>query len=290
MTYTLYIGDRTYSSWSMRGWLMFRAFDVPVAVEMVGLYAGTLHDDLAHLAPARLVPVMQTPAGHVVQDTLAMAETLHEENPNAGLWPTDAGLRALARGMVAEMHAGFGALRSECAMNLEQGWAGFTPTDAVMADVTRIETLWAQAMERSGSDTWLFGDYSLADVFYAPVAARIAGYGLPVGAQAQAYVERHLADPLFRQWRAMGLTQTYTPRPYRMDDAHETPWPRPAPLPACRVDAGPSENTHCPYSGDPVTHYLKLNGRVFGMCNAFCRDKTLADPAAWPQFMALYNS
>ena len=108
MTYDLYLGDRTYSSWSMRGWLMFRAFDIPMRAHMAGLYDGTLATDLADVAPARQVPAMKTPVGVAVYDTLAMAETLAEAHP--GLWPTDPALRGLARSIVAEMHAGFGAL------------------------------------------------------------------------------------------------------------------------------------------------------------------------------------
>ena len=213
MTYDLYIGDRTFSSWSLRGWLMFAAFNIPVRVHEVGLYSGTMAADLAPLAPARLVPVMRTPEGTVVGDTLAMAETLAERHPDAGLWPADPALRAQARWLVAEMHAGFGALRSDCPMMLAHGWQGFAPSDAVRADLSRIEELWA----RTPGDGWLFGNYSLADVFYAPVAARIATYGLPVGAGARAYVGRHLAEPHFREWREAGLRQSYDPMPYALD-------------------------------------------------------------------------
>lgn len=270
----------------MRGWLMFEKFNIPFTPQLVGLYDGTMAQDMAHLAPARLVPAMTTPLGHVVQDTLAMAETLAEENPDAGLWPQDAGHRALARGIVAEMHAGFGALRGDCAMNLEHSWVGFAPSAAVLKDIARIEELWTLAFERSGSDTWLFGDYSLADVFYAPVAARLAGYGLPMSPRSQAYVDLHLSETSFRQWRAMGLTKSYDPKPYRLP-LEQAPWTGPAPLSAQAVEQGTPENASCPYSGKPVTHYLELDGRVFGFCNAFCRDKTVVDPAAWPKFMAL---
>ncbi len=287
MTYQLYIGDRTYSSWSMRGWLMFHAFDIPVNTVMAGLYDGTLIQDLAAVAPARQVPAMVTPDGAMVYDTLAMAETLADAHP--GLWPSDPALRGLARSITAEMHAGFGALRTDCAMNLEHAWAGFVPSDAVQADIARIEHLWATAFDASGSNTWLFGDYSLADVFYAPIAARFAGHGIALSDPAQAYVDRHLAHPLFRQWRAMGLTKSYDPRPYRLG-LQETPWPGPARLPAKAVDHGPSENDTCPNSGKAVSHFLEVDGRVFGYCNPFCRDKTVADPGAWPKFMALYQS
>ena len=293
MTYDLYIGDRSFSSWSMRGWLMFRAFDIPVRTHMVGLYSGTMKDDLAPLAPARLVPAMKTPAGHVLQETLAMAETLHEAHPEAGMWPTDPGQRAAARWLVSEMHAGFHSLRGECPMNLVHAWADFAVGEAVKADIVRIEELWAMARSLSGSGSddapWLFGTYSLADVFYVPVAARIAGYGVEVSDAAQRYVDAHLGHPLFRQWRAMGLTVTYDPMPYR-EAAGEAVWPGPEIIPARAVADGPSENATCPYSGKAVTHFLEIDGRIFGFCNAFCRDKTVTDPGAWPAFMAIYLS
>lgn len=225
MTYDLYIGDRTFSSWSLRGWLMFEKFNIPVRTHMVGLYAGTMKDDLAALAPARLVPVMRTPDGIVVGETLAMAETLAERHPDAGLWPDDPAARALARWLVAEMHAGFGALRGECAMQLVRVYEGFPVSDAVAADLARLEELWALARSRHGSGgPWLFGRYSLADVFFAPVAARIAGYDLPVSPEARAYVDAHLADPAFTAWREEGLTVRYDPEPYARELPHR-PWP-----------------------------------------------------------------
>ena len=287
MTYDLFLGDRTFSSWSLRGWLMFVQFDLPVRTRMVGLYDGTMAEDLSELAPARLVPVMRDADGIVLGDTLAMAETLAERHPEAGLWPAEPAARALARWLVAEMHSGFTALRTACPMQLLHQYQGFVPSEAVKADLDRIETLWSLARSRHGAGgPWLFGTYSLADVFYAPVAARIAGYGLPVGAGAQAYVDTTLADPTFRRWRAMGLTKRYDPMPYAMD-LPTARWPGPALRPARAVAAGPSVNTACPYSGKPVTDFMELDGRIWGFCNPFCRDKTVNDPEAWPAFTAL---
>lgn len=288
MTYELFIGDRSFSSWSLRGWLMFEMFGLPVSVKAVGLYTGTLAEDLAPLFPARLVPVMRTPDGIVVGDTLAMAQTLEERHPKVGFWPEEPAARALARWMVAEMHSGFTSLRSACPMTLRNAWEGFEAPDAVTDDLARIETLWSLARTRHASDDspWLFGRYSLADAFFAPVAARIAAYGLSVGADAQAYVAAHLAEPAFRRWRALGQTVSYDVLPYAMD-LPIAPWPGPAPLAAQAVAAGPSENAACPYSGKPATHFLDTGGRVFGFCNATCRDKTLADPLAWPAFADL---
>ncbi|MWB77709.1 glutathione S-transferase [Pseudooceanicola sp. 216_PA32_1] len=287
MTYDLFIGDQTFSSWSLRGWLMFEKFGIPVRVNMVGLYAGTMAADLAPLAPARLVPVMRLPDGVVVGDTLAMAETLAERHPQAGLWPADPAARALARWMVAEMHSGYGALRAACPMQLLHRYEGFAPPAEVLADLARIEEMWTLARDRHGADgPWLFGAYSLADVFFAPVAARIAGYGLPVGPGAAAYVAQVLEETAFRQWRAQGLVTRYDPVPYAMD-LPVAPWPGPVPLEARAVAGTEAENAACPYSGKPVTDVLEIGGRRIGFCNPGCRDKTVNDPGAWPKFMAL---
>ena len=290
MTYDLFIGDRTFSSWSLRGWLMFEKFGLPVRTHMVGLYAGTMNDDLAPLHPARLVPVMRDSDGVIVFDSLAMGETLAERHPDTGFWPKDPAARALARSITAEMHAGFTALRGECPMQLMHQVNGFTPSQTALSELERLETLWSLARTQHGiSGPWLFGDYCLADVFYAPIAARIAGYGLNTSASARNYVHTTLHDIAFRQWRAMGLTKTYDPNPYETGLSTQD-WPGPKPLKANPVEHGPAVNTDCPYSGKPVAHFLETDGRVFGFCNAFCRDKTVQDPDAWPKFTKLRDS
>ena len=225
MTYDLFIGDRTFSSWSLRGWLMFAKFGIPVNTHLVGLYSGTMAQDLAELAPARLVPVMRDADGVVIGDTLAMAETLAERHPDAGFWPQDPARRAFARWIVAEMHSGFTALRDACPMQLQHQIQGFKPSDAVLADLARIEELWTLAKSQYGADgPWLLGAYSLADVFYAPVTARIAGYKLPVGMVAQDYTAQTISDPEFLAWRAEGLKVTYDPFPYH-NGSPTAPWP-----------------------------------------------------------------
>ncbi|WP_299917277.1 glutathione S-transferase [uncultured Roseobacter sp.] len=217
MTYDLYIGDRTFSSWSLRGWLMMEKFNLPYRTHMVGLYSGTMADDLAELAPARLVPVLKTPEGDVIGESLAMAETLAERHPDAGFWPTDASLRARARWLCAEMASGFVALRGACPMQLQHVNEGFAPAADVLADLDRIEEIWNSARRFAVSETgWLLGSYSLADAFYAPVAARIIGYDLPVSAAARQYCMRTIEDPTFKTWRAEGLKITYDPFPYPM--------------------------------------------------------------------------
>jgi glutathione S-transferase len=289
MPYELVIGDRGYSSWSLRGWLLFAAFGIPVKTRQVRLYTDELATLLAAYPPARTAPTLIIDGTQVVMESIAIAEELAQRHPEAGMWPTNPASRAVARSITAEMHAGFTALRGYCPMNLRTSYTDCAPPPEVLADLARLETIWSWARKTTGSKgPWLCGDYSIADVFFAPIATRIATYNLPVGPDAAAYVAAHLAHPMFRQWRAMGLVdgadQDYYRRTYPT-----RPWPGPAPLAAKAVEGTQSENAACPYSGDPVTHVLEIEGRRIGFCNPFCRDKTVADPAAWPKFMAVYQ-
>ena len=286
MTYDLVIGDRAYSSWSLRGWLLFDAFGLPVKLHVARLYTDELPTLLKQFHPAKTAPTMRTPDGVVVPETIAIAEELASRHPEAGIWPADPKARAVARVLAAEMHAGFTALRSHCPMNLRVSYEGCEPPQAVLDDLARLEVIWDWARAETGAQVWLAGAYSAADAFFAPVATRIATYNLPVSDRAMAYVQAHLAHPSFRRWRAMGLVdgadQEFYRRPYP-----QRPWPGPVPMAARAAEGTKAENAACPYSGKPVTHVLEMQGRRFGFCNAFCRDKTVADPEAWAEFMAL---
>ncbi len=289
MTYDLVIGDRAYSSWSLRGWLLFDAFGIPVKTHLARLYSDELPNMLKDFVPAKTAPTLRTPEGFVVPETIAIAEELASRHPEAGIWPADPKARSVARVLAAEMHAGFTALRNHCPMNLRVSYTDCAPPEAVLADLERLELVWSWAQRQTGAQTWLCGAYCAADAFFAPVASRIATYNLPVGSAAQAYVAAHLAHPSFRRWRAMGMIDLPDQDFYRRDYPRRD-WPGPKPLPASAVDGMHSENAACPYSGKPVTHVLELGGRRFGFCNAFCRDKTVADPQAWPKFVDLYTS
>ena len=289
MTYDLVIGDRAYSSWSLRGWLLFDAFGIPVKTHLARLYSDELPNLLRDYPPAKSAPTMRTPDGDVVPETIAIAEELATRHPDAGIWPANPRARSVARVLAAEMHAGFTDLRSHCPMNLRVSYTDCAPPDTVLADLRRLELIWAWARAQTGSKLWLCGDYSAADAFFAPVATRITTYNLPVSADAMTYVQAHLSHPSFRRWRAMGMVDG-ADQPFYRRDYSRRDWPGPKPLPAKAVAGTKAENTACPYSGKPVTHVLELDGRHFGFCNAFCRDKTVADPEAWPQFMKLYQS
>lgn len=225
MTYDLHIADRLYSSWSFRGWLLFDAFDLDCTVHLAGLYEGTMAQDLAPLAPARLVPVLQLADGTVIGETLAIAETLAERHPEAALWPADPSARATARWLCAEMATGFMALRGDCPMQLHRVYKGFQPSEAVLTDLERLNTLWSHARKVSGAETgWLFGEISAADVFFAPVAARVVGYDLPVNDQMRAYCDAWLSHPSFVKWRQTGLEQDKGHNAYPQD-LPAGPWP-----------------------------------------------------------------
>ena len=159
MKYSLAIGDRTYSSWSLRGWLLFAKFDIPVDVVTARLYSPEFTDVLKKFGGGRLVPAVRfdAPSGPViVTDTLAIAETLTERHPDKTMWPQNPAARGFARSITAEMHSGFGALRNDCAMNLHHCYKGFTPSDPVLADVARVEKIWSEARSRWGtSGPWL---------------------------------------------------------------------------------------------------------------------------------------
>lgn len=226
MTYDLVIGDYAYSSWSLRGWLLFEKFGISAQVTLVDFSTGVpLSEQMPDFAPAKTVPTVRTPEGVIVSESLAIAEELASRHPDAGLWPSDPGARAMARNLVSEMHAGFMDLRNECPMNLRTAYSDSSPSEAVLKDVARLETIWKLARDTYGADgEWLCGEYSAADAFYAPVAARLAGYNLPMSDMARSYVSAHLRDPAFRKWRALGLEQGET-LPWYAKDYPVTDWP-----------------------------------------------------------------
>ena len=220
MSYILIIGDRAYSSWSLRGWLLFEEFGLPYDLKHVTFEDVDDGDGWAALDAyplANTVPTMITPDGAAVSDSLAIAEELATRHPEAGLWPSDPKARAIARTLASEMHSSFAALRGDCPMQLRHVNVGFVPSEAVQRDLARLETLWDHAGSFATDGPWLFGGYTLADVFYAPVCARIVGYGLPVSDRARAYCERTINDPAFQAWRTEALKTKYDPFPYDME-------------------------------------------------------------------------
>jgi glutathione S-transferase len=289
MTYDLLIGDKSYSSWSLRAWLLFEHFDLPVRVFTTEFYQPGFAEDLKAWSPAATVPVVRAPSGALWTDSLAIFEGIIEAHPSLPMLPSGPRERAAARSLMAEMHSGFMNLRADCPMNLRHKWVDFAPSEAVLRDLSRVTALWKHAQSFKHDGPWLFGAYGAVDAFYAPVAARIAGYGLPVDGAVANYVNAHLQDPAFRRWRAMGEARDRTLAQYDKG-LPITPWPGPGSRGAKPAAHGPSENAACPYSGKSPKHFMEFDGRVFGFCNATCRDKTAVDPEAWPAFMKVYQS
>ena len=164
--------------------------------------------DMAHLAPAKLVPTLRIPDGAVVGESLAIAETLAKHHPDIAMWPTNPAARATARWLCAKMASSFGELRRQSPMQLQHVNKGFNVNAALQADLDRLEILWAHGAKFKSDGPWLFGEYSIADYMFAPVAARIIGYDLPISAAARAHCTLTINDPQFKAWRAEGLKTT----------------------------------------------------------------------------------
>ena len=290
MAYHLYIGNRIYFSWSIAAYLMFHRFGLADQVKTT-VFRPQKESDigpmLAEHAPAKTLPTVITPDGAILSDSMAIAEELASRHPDTAFWPSDPLARGTARALANEMHSSFGGLRSDWPVNLRRSYTPVTPPENIKAELDRLEVIWTHARAiAKPNGPWLCGDYSIVDAIFAPMATRLATYGFDTRPTTRAYVAAHLADPCLRRWRAMGLANEPVME-FMERDYPQRAWPGPAPLAAIAVDSGPSENTACPYSGLEVTHYLQLDGRTYGFCNAFCRDKTVADPEAWPAFMAL---
>lgn len=205
----LTIGNKNYSSWSMRPWVLLRQAGIPfeeVLVRFDGFDAGSqFKQALAGLTPTGKVPVL-TDGELVIWDTLAIAEYLAESYPGKQLWPADPAARARARSVCAEMHSGFSALRSHCPQNIEAslpevGALIWRDQPTVRADVARLVAMWIELLQAHGGPL-LFGHFSIADAYFAPVCMRLKTYGLPVPPAISAYVERVAALPGVAAWIA----------------------------------------------------------------------------------------
>jgi glutathione S-transferase len=203
----LYIGNKNYSSWSMRPWVLARQAGIPFQEKMVRFDAFDADSEFKRqvlkVNPNGKVPVL-VDDGLAVWDTLAIAEYLAEKFPDKKLWPEDRAARARARSVCAEMHAGFSALRSHCPMNIEAslpqiGALVWRDKAEVRSDVQRIVAMWTDLLEQH-KGPMLFGEFSIADAYYAPVCMRIKNYALPVPGHVTDYIRRVCALPAVKAW------------------------------------------------------------------------------------------
>ncbi|MDZ7643350.1 MAG: glutathione S-transferase family protein [Woeseiaceae bacterium] len=208
MTVTLVIGNKNYSSWSLRAWLLLREAGIPFDEIRIPLDTPAFPARIAEYSPAGCVPVMLLDDAPV-WDSLAIAETVAERWPRAGLWPDDAAARAHARSISAEMHSGFAALRREMPMNCRAMGRRVALPDAVSRDIDRIFAIWSDCHDRyAGPDDWLFGRFSVADAMYAPVVLRLRTYGINLPDSARRYPARLLESEALQNWLAAAESET----------------------------------------------------------------------------------
>ncbi len=200
MTATLVIGNKNYSSWSLRPWLLLREAGIEFAERRIALDEPGTRAAIADISPAGRVPVLLT-GDETIWDSLAIAETIAERHPDKRLWPADPAMRAHARSISAEMHAGFPVLRQQMPMNCRATGRRVPLTDALQDDIDRVFAIWADCRARYGGG-WLFGSFSIADVMYAPVVLRFRTYDVKVPQAACAYPEQLLRSAALKEWLA----------------------------------------------------------------------------------------
>jgi glutathione S-transferase len=219
MTLKLVIGNKNYSSWSMRAWLALRANNIAFDEVFIPLYTGD-EDKKRILAFTRSGKVPTLVDGDVtIWDSLAIIEYIAERFPDARLWPEDRARRAHARSIAAEMHSGFPALRSECAMNLHRPVRAVALSTEARADVARVQQIWMECRERYGKlGPFLFGGFGAADAMFAPVVHRFRTYAIAVAPEARAYMETIMEMPAFQEWTRGALGETIVIEKFESDE------------------------------------------------------------------------
>jgi glutathione S-transferase len=204
---TLVIGNKNYSSWSMRPWVAAVAAGIPFTEVRILLDQPETSGNIARYSAAGRVPVLL--AGEMtIWDSLAIVEYLAEQFPETHMWPHDVAARAYARSVVAEMHSGFPDLRTSMSMNIRARLPGRGRTPGAQADIGRICEIWEECLSRYGHHRFLFGEFSIADAFYAPIVTRFQTYGVGLAPALQAYCERVLAHPAVARWVTEALAET----------------------------------------------------------------------------------
>src|SRR5512143_1648663 len=209
MALKLVIGNKNYSSWSMRPWLALRANNIAFEEVFIPLYTGDADKQrILDFTPSGKVPVL-IDGDVTVWDSLAIIEYVAERFPQAGLWPEDRARRAYARSISAEMHSGFTALRDECGMNLHRPIRAIALSADARANVARVQQIWIECRERYGKlGPFLFGAFGAADAMFAPVVHRFRTYAIPVEPEVRAYMDAMMALPAFQEWTRAALAET----------------------------------------------------------------------------------
>ena len=209
MTLKLILGNKNYSSWSLRPWIAMRQAGLAFEEEVIPLYEPGSRERILSYSPTGKVPVLLD-GDMVIWESLAILDHIAERFPKTQLWPQDPKARAHARAISAEMHAGFGPLRRHCPMNMRRVGRKRELNAEVDADVRRIEAIWTDCRARFGQGgPFLFGRFSAADAMYAPVVSRFASYAIGVGAACEAYMAAMIALPAWEEWRAAGVAEPW---------------------------------------------------------------------------------
>ena len=209
MSLTLYIGNKSYSSWSMRPWMLLEGFGIPFAEVVIPLYAEGSKETILKTSPSGKVPTL-VDGDVTIWDSLSICEYVAESSPRLAIWPREKAARALARSMSAEMHSSFQALRQLCPMVVHRPKAPADFTADALADVARIEAMWAASRAKCGQGgPFLFGAFSAADAMYAPIVLRFDNYCAPVNAATRAYMDAMMATPAWKKWMAGAAAETW---------------------------------------------------------------------------------
>jgi glutathione S-transferase len=209
MSLTLVIGNKSYSSWSMRPWMLLEAFGIGFEEVVIPLYDEGSKEQILRYTPSGKVPTL-IDGDTTIWDSLSICEYVAEKFPDRAIWPKDAKARALARSMSAEMHSSFQALRQQCGMvvHRKKGPVDFSPD--TLTDIARIEAMWADAREKHGQGgPFLFGVFSAADAMFAPVVVRFDVYQPKLGAATLAYMQAMQALPAWKKWMAGAAAETW---------------------------------------------------------------------------------
>lgn len=210
----LTIANKLYSSWSMRPWLVLHAFKIPFREHIIPLRQETSKALLAEYAPSGKVPVLND-EGLQIWESLAIIEYLAEQYPDHMIWPRSRAARAHARAISNEMHGGFMPLRQGCPMNLGTRFKTPEMTEALKANVDRVEQIWAEAIKKYQSDgPFLYGSFTAADAMYAPVVTRLDSYQIPVRPETRAYMDAILAHPSMVAWKDAALIEPWSIEDY----------------------------------------------------------------------------
>jgi len=205
-TVHLVIGNKNYSSWSLRGWLLASLSGIDFQETVIDLGRPDRAAEIGRYSPAGKVPIL-IDGDLVVHETLAIAEYLADMAPGARLWPADPQARAQSRALAAEMHAGFGALRAHLPMNCRAETTRFALTPEVDTDVARITAIWQDCRREQGGGDFLFGPPGAVDAMFAPVVSRFKTYGVPVDEYSETYMNSVLALPAMQEWYAAAAAE-----------------------------------------------------------------------------------